>query len=180
VLPASLQHKSKPVKIIFVGRNSAEKRFHLFEQIALGISKKYPDVKFEVAGITATKYPSVIACMGELDDAQLKLLYESAHIIVLTSSREGFPLVIMEAMAHGVVPVATAVGDIPNHINESNGKLISATEESAIVNVGIETIEHWINHLDALHALSDGALHYAKENFAIEKMQKAYAQLLLN
>jgi glycosyltransferase involved in cell wall biosynthesis len=57
-----------------------------------------------------------------LDQVLVEKEYAGAHFILITSSSEGFPLSLMEGMAHGCIPLATAVGDIPFHIkNGING-----------------------------------------------------------
>ncbi len=42
--------------------------------------------------------------------------YACAHFILLPSRSEGWPKVLSEAMAYGVVPVASHVGSIPQHL----------------------------------------------------------------
>src|SRR3546814_5772316 len=62
--------------------------------------------------------PPNVRIAGEITDREtLFTFYEDAHLILLTSWREGMPLVIMEGMSHGVVPVTTAVGEIPSYIS---------------------------------------------------------------
>lgn len=55
-----------------------------------------------------------IELLGFVDEAHKRPLFDSAHFFVLPSSlAEGQPLSLIEAMARGVVPVATDVGGIP-------------------------------------------------------------------
>ncbi len=50
---------------------------------------------------------------GPLPRRTLETLYRDAHFIVLPSRTEGWPKVLSEGMAYGAVPIATAVGSIP-------------------------------------------------------------------
>ncbi len=179
IVPASLPHKRERMKIIFVGRESPEKRFHLFEQIVQRVAEKHATVAFEAAGLAQSNNASLIRCNAELNDEDLDKLYSSAHILVLTSSREGFPMVIMEAMAHGVVPVATAVGDIAMHVNEANGFVCTAEDEAQIVDEMCVAIEALITDREKFERTSQNAFHYAKSNFSKDQFAAAYKKLLL-
>ena len=65
---------------------------------------------------------------GRVDNKDIRKFYEDNAIrcFVTTSSTEGCPVSIMEAMAAGVPVVATAVGEISNMIN-GNGILLNET-----------------------------------------------------
>jgi glycosyltransferase involved in cell wall biosynthesis len=53
---------------------------------------------------------------GWLPRERIDALYAGAHFILLPSRSEGWPKVLSEAMGHGVVPVASAVGSIAAHL----------------------------------------------------------------
>ena len=57
--------------------------------------------------------------------AILNSKYQSAHFIILLSSTEGMPLVILEAMQNGCIPMVTNVGDLPFVINKDNGFIMN-------------------------------------------------------
>ena len=61
---------------------------------------------------------------------------------MITSFREGFPMVIPEAMAQGAIPISTNVGGINEHItNFENGVLIdNSVNEDEIINQFVDII----------------------------------------
>jgi len=110
------------------------------------------------------------------DKALLKSIYSTAHVLVLTSESEGFPMVIAEAMAYGCVPIVTAVGAIPTQLR--HGEEVILTDPMKCVE---ETIE-WILLLDGnpetLQELSKKAYLYAEEHFAADRFDNAWKQLI--
>jgi glycosyltransferase involved in cell wall biosynthesis len=56
---------------------------------------------------------------------ELRGLLGSAGVFVLPSLREGSPLALLEAMSHGLAPVASTVGGVPDIVAEGTGRLYS-------------------------------------------------------
>ena len=55
---------------------------------------------------------------------QLETLYRGSDIFILPSLSEGFPRVIVEALAYGVPVVATTVGGIPHLLRDGHDALL--------------------------------------------------------
>ena len=63
--------------------------------------------------------------LGALSLDEIAEWYQKAHAVLITSKREGFPMVFMEGMVFGCVPISTNVGGIPELIkNDETGILI--------------------------------------------------------
>lgn len=172
-------------KIGFVGRWSSEKRAYLFLEIATQITKKYPAVRFVMAGTGMKSNLDKISAagvefLGEITDKTiLKKLYSELHIVLLPSKYEGFPMVIMESMAQGVITIATNVGGISEHIiNNENGILINDGGEGKMVSDFTNSIEHLLLDKEQMALLSKKAYDYAHSNFSIKKFNDSYGQLL--
>lgn len=55
---------------------------------------------------------------GWLPRDEIRSVWQKAHICLLPSDTEGWPKAISEAMAWGVVPVASSVGSVPHYLNQ--------------------------------------------------------------
>ena len=186
-LPEHVPPKSdNDLVVLYVGRATEEKRVEIIAQITNELRNDNAQfIKFEMLGdVTAAidkeVYP-FIKLYGNLNDERLiSEIYDRSHVLILTSTTEGFPMVIMEAMAHGCVILSTAVGDIPFHIkNKENGFLFSKTDdEAAIINEASEKILWLKNNGDEMNKISKNNINYANHNFGIERFNKDYRDLL--
>ncbi|MEX1140864.1 MAG: glycosyltransferase family 4 protein [Thermoleophilaceae bacterium] len=73
---------------------------------------------------------SGVEWVGWLDDEEKDRLLRDADAFVLPSRSEGLPIALLEAMAHGLAIVATAVGGVPDVIVAERDGLIVPPEDS--------------------------------------------------
>ena len=186
-LPTSLRsdRPSSSFKILYSGRPGPEKRIQLIAKMAKELNTMYKDIQFEMIGdisslINSSDFPFIKFHGNINDNEKINSIYSSAHLLLITSTTEGFPMVIMEAMANGCAIIATPVGDIPFHIkNNENGFLFnSISDESLIVNEGCEKILWLKNNLHEWKKISETNIKYANDNFGIEQFNSAYKDLL--
>lgn len=186
-VPAELPAKTADARlqVLFVGRNSPEKRVHLVGRIALECRRRDLPVYFTLIGdVGAGLTPEAAAAVnviGEVVDAALLAgYYRAADVLLLVSSREGFPLVIMEGMAQGVVPIATDVGGIALHVHDGQtGFLVPNTDESRIVDSAVTILQHLSRDRVHLRQVSAQAHAYARAHFGGEQVCGSYRTLLL-
>ena len=120
--------------VLWVGRHVLIKRpLHMLEVVRLVI-KKLPEVIFVVAGMPRGETEKMvqfianhglsknIRMLGRVED--MKPVYHAGDVLLSTSSMEGFPNGISEAMLCGLPVVATAVGATAQLVDdETNGYL---------------------------------------------------------
>jgi glycosyltransferase involved in cell wall biosynthesis len=71
--------------------------------------------------------------LGPMAQHRLAVCYSAADVLVLASAREGFPNVLLEALACGTPVVATAVGGVPEIVRERvAGRLVQERTPEAI------------------------------------------------
>lgn len=183
-----LPKKGNEFKVGYVGRWAKEKRPELFLAIAKEVCKQNKEIVFFMAGpnmqeesITASK--ANVFCKGEItNENELLQFYDNLDVLLITSYREGFPVVIMEAMSKGVIPITTNVGGIPEHIvTNENGFLVNnSMEEKDIVNTFVTFIMYLYEHKKVKETLSNNAHSYALRNFAPNVFDEKYREILLN
>ena len=69
---------------------------------------------------------------GHLDREALRALFRRAGLFVLSSRREGMPLVLLEAMASGLPAVATAVNGVPEVMTPACGEMVPPEDPGAL------------------------------------------------
>ena len=93
-----------------------------------------------------TNMASRVRFLGRVDQDQLAKCYSAADILVLPSSREGWPNVLLESMACGTPVVATRVGGIPEIVTSASaGRLMSEQNAAALVDAVVDLWEHLPN-----------------------------------
>lgn len=170
---------SPPFKVLYVGRDSREKRVDLVLDLAELLHRQGLPFDFIIAGDVKRKSlaPNVQFHGLILDREKLFSLYAQAHFVIITSESEGFPLSLMEGMAHGSIPLSTPVGDIPFHIRHlQNGLLCKSS-------VSMEVVEEMGGLLAQyrdlpLETMSANAVAYCRQNFSYEAFEKNYRNVL--
>lgn len=180
-IPTKLTKKAIDGKlnVLYVGRGTSEKRAHLVGEIAITCNKITDSIKFTAIGAlenTITpSYKKYVDYTGAINDFnELKKYYERNHIILITSEREGFPLTIMEGMAHGLIPISTPVGDVPVYVNDKVGFVTSTIDEKITVNEMTTVIVRFSENRIALAEMSEQAFLFAQQHFSKKQFFDSY------
>jgi glycosyltransferase involved in cell wall biosynthesis len=175
---------NEELQVFFIGRGSPQKRVHLVAGIAQKIHEKKLPVKFNFVGdvskmININDYPYCRFYGNVKEEEEMKRIYEIADVLMLTSAFEGMPVVIMQMMSYGKVVVSTAVSGIPDYIfHEQNGLLIFSTEESAIIEEGVNLLERLLKDDTLRKSLGAKARKDAIEKFSRQSFETRYREIL--
>ena len=83
-------------------------------------------------------------------------------------------------MAHGCVPVVTALPGIFTHLTDGENSLLikSVLDEKKVIEEGIGNIQFLLQERQVLEKMSYSCFEYAKNHFSKKPFYQAYAQLL--
>lgn len=135
LIPRVTSSSREPRSLLFLGRLDAEKGIYDLLAALSSLRERLPNVRLLCAGdgefdpvaqrISELRLDGCVEMLGWVEGEEKDRLLERATILVLPSYKEGVPMSILEAMAHGLPIVATAVGGIPDIMQtEVDGVLI--------------------------------------------------------
>jgi len=186
-IPSGLKRKertSDSLKVLYVGRATAEKRVNLIAKIAMQLATENTDIKLSMVGdvqneIDPHLQPYIHFYGAINNEADLFRIYLEHDVLIMTSLHEGFPITIMEAMAAGCIILSTPVGDIPYHVKHGqNGFLYSSVEdESSIISESLTHLRQ-IQHDKALQEqMVNNNQQYAQKEFELSIFEQRYQSL---
>jgi glycosyltransferase involved in cell wall biosynthesis len=176
-----LSKNNAKLNVLFIGRDSPEKRFELILQIAKWAADQNLPYEFHIVGPEPTKFLSsdchTIRWYRSISNReQINEIYRKVDVILLTSVSEGFPKVLAEAMAFSVIPVATKVGDIPMQIKTNVNGFITVVDDC--VNESLFHLSNLHQDSDLRNRIRENAYSYAAENFKKERFKNDWKRII--
>ncbi|WP_187271615.1 glycosyltransferase family 4 protein [Massilia arenae] len=132
-----------PATLLFLGHLEASKGCHDLLRAMRTIVAAVPQARLLLCGdgqrdearalVAALGLQANVDLPGWVDAGERAALLDAATVFVLPSHAEGLPMSLLEAMAHGVPVVATAVGGIPEAVRDGvEGVLIAPGDTAAL------------------------------------------------
>ncbi|MDR2954230.1 MAG: glycosyltransferase family 4 protein [Prevotella sp.] len=167
-------------KVIAVGRYSIPKRFDNLLLIWSKITRHFPDWQLEIwgEGGERKKLENLIEELGIGDTTSLKGYtsnieehMSASSIFALTSDFEGFPLVVLEAMVCGLVPICFACQTGPRDIitDGENGFLIPPKN----LDLFAEKLAYLMDNKEARAEMAGKAIKRA-DDYTLDKIAKRW------
>jgi glycosyltransferase involved in cell wall biosynthesis len=179
--------QGQPIRLLSVGRLSAEKGLDLLLRAVAELSRDHPQIELVIAG-TGPEEAALRRLGAELGltdkvryagyVSDMPSLYAGADLVVQSSLTEGLPNVILEAAYLGVPVVATDVGGTREVIEHGvSGWLVPAGSVSALTT----GIGRYLDDPAGFVAMASRGRRHIEEHFSIDararKQMLQYVQL---
>jgi glycosyltransferase involved in cell wall biosynthesis len=174
------------ILIGMIGRLTRQKNYDLFISMAKHLLNQQQALHFVIVGegellphleqmIEEHRLGNSITLTGSRKD--IPTLLKAFDVFVLTSSWEGLPNVIMEAMCARVAVVATEVGGVPELIrNGINGIMVADNDLAGLV----QSIQLLVTDKDQRYRLGEEGRRFIEEHFGVNRMAEETAAIYEN
>ena len=189
VSKVSKDGESSPIRqnyILAVGRLAKEKGFDLLIEAYCKCCKDYPKWRLLIVGdgeerggleeqIAKLELEKYVILVGKVSDLDLEMHYKSSKFFVLSSRVEGFPTVLIEAMAYGLPVISFDCKAGPSDIirNGENGLLVPNGDINALS----EAMKKLMDDEILREKISEEALK-VRDKYNIELVSKQWIDLL--
>lgn len=177
----------EPCDLLFVGTPSTRKRVESLPFILAAVRRRRPAATLRIVGFDAAQAPALVAHAtslglrdairfeGRKRSEDLAPYYRAAGVLLVPSSYEGLPMVILEAFREGLPCVATAVSGHPEVIADGvNGRLVPLDDVDAMAEAALEILAA---PSDVRAAMGDAARRTVDQRFGAERQLREYLAL---
>lgn len=179
------RHAKGPSLLVCVARLVPVKRLELllqacaelrardvvFRCVIVGDGKSREDL---LAEHTRLRLGTTVEFVGAAEQTAVLAWWQRASAAVLTSEREGMPVSLMEAAACGVPAVATAVGGVPELVDDGvSGLLVPPGDCRALM----FTLERILTNPDLALEMGNNARQIAIKRFSLRRQVDQLVQL---
>lgn len=189
-LPIHVSAKSslKSKRVVSIGRYSYEKGYDLLLKAWAIVERQIPEWNLDIIGMgNSEPYRKMASDIGLNVDRchildwvnDVQSVYQNSSVFVLSSRYEGFGLVLLEAMAHGVPVVSFACPNGPLELicDGENGLLASPEDIESLA----EKMILLINNADLRHKLSQNGLQKSQQysiDVIADRWKKLFDELM--
>lgn len=174
--------KEQNTKLVFIGRFDELKnvtnialsmKYLQFEDIVLDIYGKGPDLTSIEQAISENSLQNKVKLKGV--DKEIANNLNNYDGLIIASTHDAFPNVLIEAMNAGVVPISTKVGDCEWLLNENRGIFINGFDPESIY---LSIKEFYEMDLNKKNEIIKNGKNFINQNLSEEKILKDWLELL--
>jgi len=177
---------SNKVELIFVGALYEYKGISLLPEICKILAKRGIVFHITVVGDgperrklegSFSEIQSYVSFVGKIGANELEKYWSRSDLLVFPSRLEAFGLVLIEAMAHGVIPIVSPLKGIFDFIisPEYDGIIVDSFTDPLPY---VDKIVKLVRNRPLMKDMKQNAIKTAVERFSIEEMKNNYNKLL--
>ena len=180
-LPVESYEAHSPMVLVHIGRFNEQKNHAALLRSYRSILRRHPDTRLDLLG-DGELFADMQRYARELGiDDHVRFLgsqsnvhpyLHGADLFLLPSDYEGMPMTIIEAMGTGLPVVATAVGGVPDMIEQEKSGLLVPREEDAVCEACCRLLED-----ASLRSRLGRAARQESRRFSAEYMAEQYCRL---
>lgn len=175
--------ETRPDVFGVIGRLYPDKGHRFFLDAFDAVARKHPTARARIIGggpladalgrdVASRGLNGRVSLDGVLED--MPRVYAGLGAVVIPSLREGLPYVLLEAFAHRVPVLATAVGDIPRLVEHGRTGLLVPPGDAAALEAGMLRL---VESPEEVRAMADAAHRLVAERYSAGRMAEATARL---
>lgn len=175
---------AKELLILFAGTVTKSKGIFDLLKAFSQLAKNNPKWKLVVAGNGEIEKGEILAKKLNIEDqvlftgwisGDIKAKYfGKASIFCLPSYTEGFPMAVLDAWAHGIPVITTAVGGLPDILEHGENSLVF---EPGNIRKLVENMETLISSRELRQKLSKASIHLSRDLFDTQTFSLQFDEL---
>jgi glycosyltransferase involved in cell wall biosynthesis len=175
----------QPLAVAYIGRLTTSKGILETIEAVRMLRERGVDTRLTIAGfgaaveaiqraVAAGQLADRVRLVGEVFGAAKRQLWAQTDVLALPTYREGLPYALLEAMACGVVPVASPVGAIPDVVqDEVHGLLVPPRDPAAVA----QALERLARDRPLLRRLACAAREHVVTHYSVARLGEEFARL---
>jgi glycosyltransferase involved in cell wall biosynthesis len=183
---AATRPRRSPRRVVVVANLRAEKGHDVLIDAAVEVLRHFPDARFDVVGdgperasllahASARGVLSAFSFAGHCEEVAARLA--DADLFVLPSRSEAFPNAVLEGMASGLTVVASAVGGVPELIEDGRTGVLVPPGDPAVLADRLVSLMH---DASRAHQLGAAAAAHVRAHYSFERMVEAFEGIYLS
>jgi glycosyltransferase involved in cell wall biosynthesis len=163
-------------RIIIVCRMDDGKGVDLLIKAIKLVKTEYPTIHLDLVGegSSLNKFKNLVSELnlngnvtfhGKLNHDQVLVALQNAHIFCFPTASEGFPKVVLEALASGLPVISTPVSAIIALLNSGGGILVENTDPETIANAIVSILARPGSYTDMQKKAIETAKNFSLENW---------------